>query len=87
MFLLGKCCNDKNKRPVEREKRKPGGTGVGGLGPGPHSNITVQQPENAEDGEILGNNTLAFDFTPNEWLVIFLFFILLVDLTCFKSIN
>ncbi|KAL5081475.1 hypothetical protein RYX36_009896, partial [Vicia faba] len=83
VFLLGKCSNDdNNKRPVERSKRKPGGTGVGGLGSGPHVNITKQRPENTEDGE-LDNNTFAFDFTPNEWLVIFLFFILLVDLTCF----
>ncbi|KAL5081474.1 hypothetical protein RYX36_009895, partial [Vicia faba] len=85
VFLLGKCIvNDKKKRQVERKRSNLGSTGAGGGGSNPGTTkIIDQRPENAEDGEVLDNNTFAFDFTHNEWLVIFLFLILLMDSTCF----
>ncbi|KAI5411582.1 hypothetical protein KIW84_056591 [Lathyrus oleraceus] len=86
VFLLGKCINDKKKRQVERKRSNLGSTGPGGGGPDPGvTKIIDQPPQNAEDGELLDNNTFAFDFTPNQWLIIFLFLILLMDSTCFKS--
>jgi hypothetical protein len=81
--------HEKNKTKTKIGRKKPpGSTGGGGLGTGPHTNNTRRRknpPKNSDDGDDQQNNTFAFNLTGNEWVVIYLFFILFVGSTLFNA--